>query len=182
MTDVFTMLRSDHRHVEDLLARLGESEEGAERTAMIDELTQALTLHMRFEEQQLYPLVAGLDAEMAEEAEIEHGLAREALAKLSELAAVPGFGAAVEMLTGGISHHVKEEETEVFPKLRSSCDSAAVDALGATLKGMKADAGLPVFDPRTATKDELLELARDAGIEGRSQMTKEQLKRALVSR
>jgi hypothetical protein len=29
MTDVFTMLRSDHRHVEDLLARLGESDEGA---------------------------------------------------------------------------------------------------------------------------------------------------------
>ena len=45
---------------------------------------------------------------------------------------------------------------------------------------MKADAGLPPFDPATASKEELLELARDAGIEGRSHMTKDELKRALV--
>jgi hemerythrin superfamily protein len=182
MADVFTILRSDHRHVEDLLTRLGDSEQGAARDAVIEELTLALTVHMRFEERQLYPVVADIDAEMAEEAAIEHALASEALTKLAELAAAPGFGAAVEMLTGGIGHHVKEEENEMFPRLREACDSGTVEALAEALKRMKTEAGLPAFEPSVATKDELLELARDAGIEGRSKMTKEQLKRALVSR
>ena len=119
MVDVFTVLRSDHRHVEELLSRLEESDKGAERDALVRELTEALTVHMQFEEQRLYPMLAPLDGEGAEEAGIEHGLARDGLAKLAELSAAPGFGAAVEMLTGGIDHHVKEEETEVFPKLRA---------------------------------------------------------------
>jgi len=45
-----------------------------------------------------------LDHETAEEAEIEHGLAREGITKLNELVSAPGFGAAVEMLKGGIGH------------------------------------------------------------------------------
>jgi hemerythrin superfamily protein len=182
MSDVFTMLRNDHRQVESLLDRLGDSEQGAARNAMIDELTKALRLHMQFEEQKLYPIVVKVDSEMAEEASIEHGLAREALAKLAELAAAPGFGAAVEMLSGGIGHHVEEEEKEMFPQLREACDNAAIESLTETLKRMKADAGLPPFDPNTASKEELLALARDAGIEGRSNMTKEELKQALVGR
>ena len=180
MTDVFAMLRNDHRHVEDLLTRLGESEPGRERDVLVKELSAALTLHMRFEEQELYPLLVQLDPESAEEADIEHRLAREGLSKLGELVAAPGFGAAVDMLTGGIGHHVKDEETEVFPTLRERTDTWRIDRLGETLKQMKADAGLPVFDPRTASKDELLEMARDAGLDGRSSMNKRQLRDALT--
>ena len=179
MVDVFTVLRSDHRHVEELLSRLEESDKGAERDALVRELTEALTVHMQFEEQRLYPMLAPLDGEGAEEAGIEHGLARDGLAKLAELSAAPGFGAAVEMLTGGIDHHVKEEESEVFPKLRAAYDSDTLVALAAELKQAKSDAGLPPFDPRHVTKGELLDLARDAGIDGRSTMTKTELRRAL---
>ena len=145
MTDVFSILRNDHRHVEDLLTRLGDSEPGAERDSLVRELTDALRLHMRFEEEELYPPLAELDAESAEEADIEHRLAREGLDKLAELAAAPGFGAAVEMLTGGIGHHVQEEEQEIFPKLRDAFDAGRIDRLGATLKddeGGRRSAGL----------------------------------------
>jgi hemerythrin-like domain-containing protein len=31
----------------------------------------------------------------------------------------PGFGAAAESLLGGLMHHIREEETEVFPKLKN---------------------------------------------------------------
>ena len=179
MNDVVAMLEADHRHVEHLLAKLAESKPGAERDAMVEQLSSALSVHMQFEEQELYPLVARIDGEMAEEAGIEHGLARDGVTKLSELADAPGFGAAVEMLTGGISHHVKEEEGEMFPKLRSASDAATLEALGRTLQQAKAAAGLPPFDPESVTKAQLLEFARDAGIEGRSKMTKRELQRAL---
>lgn len=179
MTDVFEMLSGDHRHVKDVLEQLSDSSEGPTRVELTRTLGKALTLHMAFEEEQLYPLLVDLDEEMAEEAEIEHGLAREALQRVMELTDAPGFGAAVEMLTGALSHHVSEEEQEVFPKLRRSTNDDDLDQLASALLETKTAAGLPPFDPRTATKDQLLAVAKGVGVEGRSQMTKQQLLDAL---
>jgi hemerythrin superfamily protein len=175
MPDVFAMLETDHRNVESLLDELAESEEGPEREALVVTLTQALQLHMQFEEGEIYPLLARVDGEMEQEAEVEHGLARDGLTKVTELVAAPGFGAAVEMLKAGISHHVEEEEQEAFPKLRSSCDDSAVEGLGQTLLRRKAAAGTLSADLEAATKDALSEMAKDLGIEGRSSMSKPQL-------
>jgi hemerythrin-like domain-containing protein len=76
---------------------------------------------MRVEERYVYPIVPELiDEESETEAEIEHGLARDGLRQLRSLVDKPGFGAAVAMVTAGIKHHVKEEEHEMFPKLKRS--------------------------------------------------------------
>ena len=77
------------------------------------------------------------------------------------------------------SHHVQEEEDEAFPKLRNDVDNAELDSLGNTLMEMKARSGVLVADLETASKDELLEMARDANVEGRSTMTSEELRTAL---
>jgi hemerythrin-like domain-containing protein len=178
--DVFSMLEQDHREVKRVLGELAESEQGTERAQLVDRLTKALTLHMQFEEAKIYPLAAEeLGHETAEEAEIEHGLAREGITKLNELVSAPGFGAAVEMLKGGIGHHVEEEEGEMFPSMRKKLDDTALDRLAADLQAARATAGVP--DPRWehASKAELLEAARDAGIEGRSSMSKEALRDAV---
>src|SRR5262245_42828187 len=106
------MLETDHRGVERLLGRLGDSDPGPERDRLVTRLADSLAVHMRFEEEALYPVLAGADSELAEEAEIEHGLAREGLARLRQLTAAPGFGAALDMIEAGIAHHVEEEEHE----------------------------------------------------------------------
>ena len=41
---------------------------------------------------------------------------------MTKLVDEPGFGAVVAMVTAGIKHHVKEEETEVFPKLKENLE------------------------------------------------------------
>jgi hemerythrin superfamily protein len=182
-TDAFSLLEQDHREVERLLDQLAESDPGAERQHALQQLTDALTVHMRFEESEIYPLVATeMDDETAAEAEIEHGLARDGLAKLAELVSAPGFGAAVEMLKGGIGHHVEEEEDEIFPSLRKKLDVDRRQALGNDLQRARQAAGVP--DPRVehGTKADLLEAASEAGIEGRSSMTKDQLRDALQTR
>ena len=46
---------------------------------------------------------------------------------------------------------------------------------------MKREAGVLAAELEQATKDELLEMARQEGIEGRSSMTKDQLREALAS-
>ncbi|MEO5839461.1 MAG: hemerythrin domain-containing protein, partial [Acidimicrobiales bacterium] len=109
-------MKQDHRDVAAMLKTLDASNPGARRRATVKKLVAALELHMKIEEDRVYPLVqALLDEQSAEEATVEHRLARTGLATLQELEDQPGFGAAVAMLTAGIKHHVKEEEQEIFP-------------------------------------------------------------------
>jgi hemerythrin-like domain-containing protein len=149
MNDPMTILKADHRDVKKLLTSLGDSEEGPEREKMAAEVQSALTLHMRIEEEILYPAVAehvGEDDE--EEAEIEHGLVREGLTKMLAMVDAPGFGAVAEMLLGGIEHHVEEEETEILPALKEALPRADWLALGDSIAQAKTDAGQPPAKPK----------------------------------
>jgi hypothetical protein len=132
MNDPVAILKADHREVATMLKALaGLEKPSATRRRTTDKVVAALQLHMQIEESLVYPLVAervGRDDE--QEAEIEHGLARDGLAKMSELVDQPGFGAAVAMVTAGIKHHVKEEETEVFPELKSKLSREELSELG----------------------------------------------------
>jgi iron-sulfur cluster repair protein YtfE (RIC family) len=151
-------LESQHRDAEDLLAQLANATEATDQQPLVEKLVAAMSEHMAIEEEQVYPELERIEGELAEEASVEHGLAREGLDKLQSMVGQPGFGAVVEMVKGGISHHVEEEENEAFPKLR--------EALGL------ADAG-------NQTKDELYAQAKEAGVEGRSSMTKDELAEAV---
>jgi hemerythrin-like domain-containing protein len=131
MSDPVVLLKTDHREAEALLKTLANSKPGARRQATLKKLTDALSLHMRIEEDEIYPFVAKrVGEEDAEEANIEHGLARDGLTKLHELVSEPGFGAAVAMLTAGIKHHVKEEEREMFPELKRNLDREELADIG----------------------------------------------------
>jgi iron-sulfur cluster repair protein YtfE (RIC family) len=179
--DVLEHLTEEHRKVERLLESLAKSDEGPGREQALDELQSSLDTHMAVEERFLYPIVLEVVGEEDEEgAENEHGLARDGLKKMRELVDQPGFGAAVEMVKAGIGHHVEEEEHEIFPKLRSDA-ADRVAALGepdqleaeVTKRGRGSD---------DLTKAELYEQAKEADIEGRSGMTKDQLADALDKR
>lgn len=118
-------LEAQHRQVEELFSRLERAHDETTQQPLVDELTAALTQHMDIEERDVYPELNKLDEEMGEEAENEHNLARDGLTTLESMIGEPGFGAAVAMLKAGIAHHVKEEEGEVFPKLRQTISEAS---------------------------------------------------------
>ena len=142
MNDPLTILRSDHREVARMLSALADSDEGAERKKMLGELQSALALHMRIEDELVYPLVEEhVGPEDEEEAEVEHGLAREGLEKAMAMMDAPGFGAVMEMLQAGIKHHVDEEEREILPELRSALDRDQWRGLGDAIAEAKAAAG-----------------------------------------
>lgn len=131
MNDPVVLLKKDHREAETMLKTLASSRPGPRRRATVEKLVAALQLHMQIEEADVYPLVAEVvDEESAQEAEIEHQLARDGLSQLQELVDAPGFGAVVAMLTAGIKHHVKEEEQEIFPQLKRKIDREQLRALG----------------------------------------------------
>jgi hemerythrin superfamily protein len=131
VNDPIAMLKADHREAAALLKALADSKPGRARQNKTDKLTAALLLHMEIEEKLVYPLVAERVGEDEErEAETEHGLAREGLKKMNELVDEGGFGAAVAMVTAGIRHHVKEEETEIFPELKAKLERDELAKLG----------------------------------------------------
>ncbi len=140
MNDPIAQLKADHREVEALLKALANCKPGARRRSTVAKVERELQRHMRIEERLVYPLIPQvLSEEAAEEAETEHGLARSGLAELKKLQDAPGFGASVDMLTAGIKHHVKEEEHEVFPKLKANLDRTQLAELGEAVLKERSD-------------------------------------------
>jgi iron-sulfur cluster repair protein YtfE (RIC family) len=128
--DILTHLTQEHRKVEAMLAVLADSEPGDEREETVGELEDALQTHMLVEERYVYPIVKqdlGTDEYVG--ATNEHQLTRAGLQELRNLVDEPGFGGAVEALSGGLHHHVDEEESQIFPALRDK-SAAKLEALG----------------------------------------------------
>jgi hemerythrin superfamily protein len=184
IVDVTKVLEADHRQVEDLFAKI-EGAEGAARQPFIDELVTSLKGHMALEEQVVYPAMEPVTGhEDVQEGITEHELGRKGLADVVRLAPdEPGFGAALESVKAGITHHVEEEEGEVFPKLRK--DGASVlEKMATPFMKKRLELGLPMGADALAaasSKDELLAEAKSAGVEGAASMTKADLAEALAA-
>jgi hemerythrin superfamily protein len=182
--DVTKLLEADHRKVEALFDQIEEAE-GAERRPLIDELATSLRAHMELEETVLYPAMGKVTGEEAvQEGSAEHELARKSLADVIEMAPdAPGFGAALDATKAGISHHVEEEENEIFPKLRK--DKAFLGEIATPLVHKRVELGLPLGADEleaSSTKTELIAEAKNAGVERASSMTKRELADALASK
>jgi hemerythrin-like domain-containing protein len=153
MNDPIAQLKRDHREVAAMLKTLDASKPGARRRSTLDKLVKSLELHMEIEESAVYPLVTErVSEDEAKEGRIEHGLARDGLAKLQELVDEPGFGAAVAMVTAGIKHHVKEEEQEIFPALKKKLDRDELRALGDRVANAEKDGRRRPRKPQTAAR------------------------------
>jgi hemerythrin-like domain-containing protein len=139
-TNPIMMLQADHRRVEALFLRIG-STDGDERAALVKQLLAALRVHMELEERHVYPLLGSeVDADLAEEAEVEHQLARDGLAQLEELTPdEAGFDAALTMVMAGIEHHVQEEEGEAFPRLIAQLGPDRLADLARQLNSLRAE-------------------------------------------
>lgn len=122
-----------------------------------------------------------LGGEATEEATNEHELARKGLGQLAEMAAEPGFGAVVAMVQAGIGHHVEEEESEMFPALRKQVSGDQQDDLARRLVAAKRNAGVLTLGLEQASKEQLIEIAGQLGVEAKSSMTKQQLREAVAS-
>jgi iron-sulfur cluster repair protein YtfE (RIC family) len=181
--DVTRILEADHRQVEELFSKI-EKAEGTERASLVEELATSLKAHMELEETVLYPVMKPVTgAEAVQEGNTEHELARKALADMVKLTPdEPGFGAAMEACKAGIEHHVEEEEDEVFPKLRND-GQQVLDEVATPFMQKRLELGLPMEAPALSaacSKEELVEEADKAGVEGASSMNKDELAEALV--
>lgn len=122
--DAIALLKQDHRAVEALFEEFEEADE-SEQSELATRICQMLTVHTQIEEEYLYPQAKDAfgeeDDEKVYEAEIEHGSAKELIAKIeASTPEDPHFKPLMKVLSEYIKHHVKEEEKEMFPSLKET--------------------------------------------------------------
>lgn len=121
--DATRLLKADHKHVSDLFEQFESSRSTSKKQALVLEICQELTVHAQIEEEIFYPAVQKVlkDKTLVPEARVEHETLKYLIAKISETA--PGseeYDASVIVLSEYVKHHVKEEQNEVFPKVKES--------------------------------------------------------------
>jgi hemerythrin superfamily protein len=144
--DAITLLRTDHRSVEKLFKRFEKAGDGAlvEKRTIVDGIVEELSVHASVEEQVFYPVcratVPGVEDLTLESLE-EHHVVKWLLAELSSLDAdAERFEAKTTVLMEMVRHHVEEEETDLFPKVRAALGRRALADLGEALAQAKTTA------------------------------------------
>ena len=118
MPDVFSILSSDHRHLESLFSKFESS--GDPQVAM--DICDELTVHAMVEEELVYPVLASKAGYqgLAQEARDEHEEAKNLVEAIdAALAKGEDVAGLVRQLKESVQHHVQEEENELFPKMQA---------------------------------------------------------------
>lgn len=143
-SDAVQLLTADHKEVKDMFAqyqKLVDAEKGDdEKEALARQICLMLTVHATIEEEIFYPAArdALSEEDLLDEAEVEHASAKDLIAQIEAASpAEPLYDAKVKVLGEYIEHHVKEEEGELFPKVKKS--KVDLDALGEQLAARKGE-------------------------------------------
>ncbi|WP_068874829.1 MULTISPECIES: hemerythrin domain-containing protein [unclassified Phenylobacterium] len=139
--DAVSLLMADHRKVEDLFKQYEKAKKDeTKKQAIFQQISTELKVHTQIEEEIFYPASREFvdDAEMVNEAEVEHASAKDLIAQLDGMApSDPYYDAKVKVLQEMIEHHVEEEETEYFPECRES--DMDLKAIGEQLEARKLE-------------------------------------------
>jgi len=143
--DAVDLLTADHKEVKGLFKAYDELVESdgdaGEKQALALQICAMLTVHATIEEEVVYPAARDVledEADLVDEATVEHASAKDLIAQIEAGSPDdPLFDAKVKVLGEYIDHHVKEEEKEMFPKLRKS--DLDLDAIGEELEARKAE-------------------------------------------
>ena len=144
--DAITLLKEDHRTVEQLFKRFEQAGDRAhvQKRQIVDRIIEELSVHAAIEEQVFYPVARTTvpDAEdIALESLEEHHVVKWLLAELVDMdPAQERFDAKVTVLIENVRHHVEEEENEFFPMVRKALGRNELADLGETMADAKASA------------------------------------------
>jgi hemerythrin-like domain-containing protein len=131
------LLKEDHEYVKKAF-RAFEKMDEEDQPALVKQVCAALKAHTKIEEEVFYPAVrkAIADEDLMNEAEIEHESAKTLIRQLERMKpSNPKYAATFMVLGEYVKHHVKEEESEMFPKAKRR--RVNLKALGSKLMARK---------------------------------------------
>ena len=116
--DLFEMLKTDHRHVQDLFTRFEDADKRT-RSTIAEEALMALEVHAALEEELVYPAIAEVveEEDIVNEAKEEHHVAKLLIKELHKMdAGDEEFATKFKVLGEIVGHHIEEEEGGMFPQ------------------------------------------------------------------
>jgi hemerythrin superfamily protein len=200
MPDVVQVIKEQHKVIGDLLSQA--EQEGADVKTLMQQVADLLKPHSEAEESFVYPAIRQRKADEGEQvkdsvAEHHHheGMLDDLLSQEPD---APGYDGTLAALIGELRHHVEEEEQDLLPVLEKKAGEQEREAMGRRFLeetgqaggGVGSDAGSASSGSASSsgatgsgsdepTKAELYEKAKEQDVEGRSTMTKDELKEAV---
>ena len=145
-TDAIVLLKEDHKQVKRLFKDFQRAGRAAHQTKgkIVDAILEALTVHTYIENECMYPEVRRLLPEVeddvlesCEEHHVADGLCMELAAMTPDN---EHFDAKTTALIENVTHHIEEEESDWFPKVRAGLSRAQLQDLGARMIELKKNA------------------------------------------
>jgi hemerythrin superfamily protein len=132
--DAIAVLIEDHKTVQKQFKEFEKLKEengsANEKGDIVKQVCMELTIHAQIEEEIFYPAIREAigDDDLMDEAEVEHMGAKDTIAQLQNME--PGdelYDAKFTVLGEYVAHHIKEEQDEMFPKVKKAkVDTAAL--------------------------------------------------------
>ena len=124
--DALALLKADHATVKDLFRRYKRLGDTAlkSKTQTMERIVKELSVHASVEEQVFYPDVKRRvpgSTRLVDHGLDEHQELKETLVRLQRMSPdSPEFDTAMRKVIADVTDHVKEEESELFPKVRKA--------------------------------------------------------------
>jgi hemerythrin superfamily protein len=123
-SDALRLLKADHDEVATMFEEYEDSDDEREKEELAQRICAALTVHAQIEEEIFYPAAREVleadELELVNEADVEHATVKELVSQIEASDATDDhFDATIKVLGEYVKHHVREEESELFPLLEA---------------------------------------------------------------
>ena len=153
--DAIELLTEQHQEVADLFEQLESAKDPSGKWRLFEEIADKLAVHATIEERHFYPAVKERRTEDILLESLEEHLAIKRV--LADLLALGGpaetFEAKIKVLKETVEHHVEEEQTDLFPKVKKLLDKETREALAQEMTATQEEL-IEEGDPRTAIPQE----------------------------
>jgi hemerythrin superfamily protein len=150
--DALELLKNDHRKVGDLFAQFKATDDEKKHQQLFEQIRAELETHTHIEETVLYPAFEkyGELKALVLEAYEEHKQIKTLISEVTALSeGSERFDAKLKVMGENVEHHVKEEEDEVFPKVKRLFDRQQLERLGQELEAAKKQLETPSWKHAT---------------------------------
>ncbi len=157
-TDAIVVLKQDHKEILKTFRDFEAAGENAHvrRGQLVDRIIELLTVHTYIENEVMYPRVRELLPELEEdvlESYEEHHVADLLVVELAALKPdAERFVAKTTVLIENVRHHIEEEESEWFPKVREGLGRKTLQEIGAAMLEAKKKAPTRPSQPSALKK------------------------------
>lgn len=134
------LLKQDHQKVSDLFEKVEATEDEKQHERLFEQIKAELEMHTQIEETVFYPALQKREElkDLVLEALEEHKQVKTLIREIDGLSdGSERFDAKLKVMQENVEHHVEEEETEMFPKVKKLFSREELDKLGQELEAAK---------------------------------------------